>query len=226
MFNPKALLIDMDDTLFEERTYVESGFRAVAAFLEAEHDLPADYSFPSMLAFFELEGRGRVFDRIIERFEVRRADGQVNACIDHYRNHKPQIELYPGVRTCLEGLSQTFKLGLVSNGLPLMQQHKLDALAIAGLFNTVVLCDGIGAPKPSAEGILQAMTALGVSAEQTVMIGDNPDTDGAAATAAAVAFIRVKSERFVSIPWLGPEVAQFADVACLLQMPTDTGAVH
>ena len=223
MFSPKALLIDMDDTLFDERTYVESGFRAVAAFLEAERDLPADYSFPSMMAFFDLEGRGRVFDRIIERFEVRRADGLVNACVKHYRNHKPHIELYVGVRKCLEGLAQTHKLGLVSNGLPLMQQHKLDALAISDLFDTVVLCDGIAAPKPSPKGLLQAMAELGVTAEQTLMIGDNPDTDGAAAAAAGIRFVRVKSERFAHAPSKAPGVGQFVDVIALLQKPVSKG---
>ena len=50
-----ALLIDLDDTLYDERTYVLSGFRAVAeelaqrhprldaAALAAEHRLPEDY---------------------------------------------------------------------------------------------------------------------------------------------------------------------------------------
>jgi len=221
--NPKALLIDMDDTLFEERTYVDSGFRAVAAFLEAERDLPADYSLPSMRAFFDLEGRGRVFDRIIERFEIRGAEGLVNACIKHYRNHVPQVELYPGVRSCLKDLSQSYKLGLVSNGLPLMQQRKLDALAISDLFDTVVFCDGIDAPKPSATGVLQAMTELGVSAEQVMMIGDNPDTDGAAAAAACIPFVRVKSERFAHAPSLGPEIRHFIDVVTVLQKPMSKG---
>lgn len=221
MLNPKALLIDMDDTLFEERTYVDSGFRAVAEFLEAERDLPADYSLPSMRAFFNLEGRGRVFDRIIERFEIRRAEGLVKACIEHYRNHIPQIELYPGARNCLEGLSRSYKLGLVSNGLPLMQQRKLDALAISDLFDTVVFCDGIGAPKPSATGVLHAMSELGVSAEKILMIGDNPDTDGAAAAAAGVSFVRVKSDRFAGVPSLGLEISEFAGIITLLQKSSD-----
>jgi len=221
--NPKALLIDMDDTLFEERTYVDSGFRSVAAFLEAERDLPADYSLPSMRAFFDLEGRGRVFDRIIERFEIRRAEGLVKACIEHYRNHIPQIELYPGVRSCLEALSKSYKLGLVSNGLPLMQQRKLDALAISDLFDTVVFCDGIGAPKPSPTGVVHAASELDVSVEQTLMIGDNPDTDGAAAAAAGIPFIRVKSDRFAGVSSLGSEIGEFTSVTAWLEKLASKG---
>lgn len=219
MFSPKALLIDMDDTLFRERDHVESGFQAVASFLEAERDLPSDYSFPSMIAFFELEGRGQVFDRIIERFEIRKPEGLVAACVDIYRNHIPQIELYSGVRDCLADLADEYALALVSNGLPVMQQNKLDALAIEGFFNSVIFCDGIGAPKPSPAGIHEALATLNVSADEAVMIGDNPETDGAAAAAAGVPFIRVRSDRFTHLECDGAEVTQFAGVLSLLSRP-------
>ena len=216
MFSAKALLIDMDDTLYRERDYVESGFQAVASFLEAERDLPSDYSFPSMIAFLELEGRGRVFDRIIERFEIRNPEGLAEACVDIYRNHIPQIELYSGVRDCLADLANKYALALVSNGLRVMQQNKLDALAIEGLFKSVIFCDGIGAPKPSPAGIHEALKALNFSADEALMIGDNPETDGTAAAAAGVSFIRVKSDRFAHVECEGAEVNQFADVVSLL----------
>lgn len=226
MFTPKALLIDMDDTLFRERDYVESGFQAVASFLEAERDLPSDYSFPSMIAFLELEGRGKVFDRIIERFEIRRTEGLVAACIDMYRNHAPQIELYSGVRNSLAALANDYALALVSNGLPVMQQHKLDALGVADFFDAVVFCDGIGSPKPSPIGIQSALEDIGVAATEAVMIGDNPETDGQAAAAAGVSFIRVRSDRFAHLDSDCPEVAQFTDVMSLLLKLADQGTAR
>ena len=193
---PKALLIDLDDTLYEERSYVESGFRAVADYLEAERDLPADYSYPSMLAFLELEGRGKVFDRIIERFEVRNADGLVSKCVEVYRDHTPTITVYEGVKVALGELSRDFKLGLVTNGFPLMQRHKLDALGIGAHFSSLVFCDEISAPKPSPAGLEQALRQLGAGPEEAVFVGDNPATDGAAAAALGIPFIRVKTARF------------------------------
>lgn len=216
MFSAKAVLIDLDDTLFEERHYVESGFRAVARFLEQDRDLPADYSYTSMLAFLELEGRGKVFDRIIERFEVRHADGLVERCVAVYREHMPEIKLYPDVADTLERLSADFPLALVTNGLPTMQQNKIKALGIEPFFGSVVLCDGLSAPKPAPDGLLQAMSDLDVKPRETVFIGDNPATDGAAAHAAHVPFIRVRTKRFAETPSNDTGIATFSDVMDLL----------
>ena len=38
----KAILFDLDDTLYGEKTYVASGFRAVARDLESEIGIPCD----------------------------------------------------------------------------------------------------------------------------------------------------------------------------------------
>lgn len=219
---PKALLIDMDDTLFPERAYVESGFQAVAQFLEETRDLPADYSLPSMLAFLELEGRGAIFDRIIERFEIRNSDGLVPECVEVYRGHKPSIAAYEGVQEALGLLNSSYDLALVTNGHPMMQRQKLEALALEPYFQTIVYCDDIGAPKPSKRGLELALDTLGVAAEDCVFVGDNPDTDGLAALAAGVPFLRVRSKRFAAIDMQAKQVSTFAEVPDYLETSAHT----
>lgn len=216
MPRPEALIIDLDDTLFEERDYVMSGFRAVAAFLEQERDLPADYSLPCMQAFFELEGRGKVFDRVIERFDVRNPEGLVQACVEAYRSHRPDIELYDGAAGALAALEQEFPLALVTNGLPEMQQRKVDALEVSPFFRSIIYCDALGAPKPSPKGVQEALNSLGVAAGDALMIGDNPETDGAAAAAAGVGFVRIATPRFAHCVSDAPTLARFSDVPAFL----------
>lgn len=209
---PKALLIDLDDTLFPERAYVESGFRAVAAFLEEARQLPADYSFPSMMAFLELEGRGAIFDRIIERFEIRGAEGLVEECVKVYRAHTPEIQAYEGVETTLKALRDLCGMALVTNGHPDMQQRKLDALGFEYFFEAVIFCDKILAPKPALGGVELALSKLGASADDCVFIGDNPNTDGMAAARAGIPFLRVRTERFDGVEMVAPEVSAFSEV--------------
>lgn len=209
---PQALLIDLDDTMFPESSYVESGFRAVAQFLEETRDLPADYSFPSMMAFLELEGRGAIFDRIIERFEIRNSEGLVAECVDVYRAHKPNIQAYEGVKGALADLSDRYALALVSNGLPAMQQRKLDSLGFEDFFDAVVFCDAINAPKPATQGLKQALDRLGVFPQDCVFIGDNPNTDGMAASNAGVPYLRVRTERFGHLDMAAPQVSTFSEV--------------
>ena len=222
MIAPKAILVDMDDTLFDEHDYVKSGFQAVASFLERERSVPADYSYPSMVAFWELEGRGLVFDRIIERFEIRSSDGLVQACIDTYRHHMPDIKPYDGARDTLLKLRDIAPLALVTNGLPVMQKNKLNALELMSCFDEVVFCDALHAPKPSPKGLLKALSDMSVAPEDAVMIGDNPETDGAAAAAAETAFIRVYTQRFAHVTSNGYMVPHFNDVPAFLN--NDLGA--
>ena len=219
---PQALLIDLDDTLFPERAYVESGFQAVARFLEETRDLPADYSLPSMLAFLELEGRGAIFDRIIERFEIRNSDGLVSECVEVYRAHQPSIVAYDGVEEALGALKNSYDLALVTNGHPMMQKQKLEALSLEPFFQMVVYCDEVGAPKPSVKGLEVALDALCVAAKDCVFVGDNPDTDGTAAQAAGVPFLRVRSERFATIDMQAKQVSTFAEVPNYLQTSAHT----
>ena len=219
---PQALLIDLDDTLYPERAYVESGFQAVALFLEETRDLPADYSLPSMLAFLELEGRGAIFDRIIERFEIRNSGGLVPECVEVYRAHKPSIVAYEGVESALRELKRNYDLALVTNGHPMMQRQKLEALALEPYFQTVVYCDELGAPKPSKRGLEVALDALGAAAKDCVFVGDNPDTDGLAAEAAGVPFLRVRSERFAAIDMQAKQVSKFAEVPSYLETSAHT----
>lgn len=217
MFTPKAILLDLDDTLFDERRYVESGFRAVADFLERERDLPADYSYPSMLAFLELEGRGRIFDRVIERFEIRQADGLVDQCISTYRAHSPDIDLYEGVRTLLDSLAPRYSMALVTNGAPEMQAKKIKSLDVGKYFDSIVFCDGLGTPKPAPEGLYAALSDLQVSSGDALFVGDNPQTDGAAAAAAGVDFVRIRTPRFAEVHSNAPELGEFSKLASLLK---------
>lgn len=63
--------------------------------------------------------------------------------------------------------------------------------------NAICFCAGrddfdyFGKPKPDM--LLQALDALAVDPEQAVMVGDNPETDGAAARAAGLDFIQIVS---------------------------------
>lgn len=70
-------------------------------------------------------------------------------------------------------------------------RQKLEAMNAAQLFEVVIASGEPGGPKrlkPDPEGYLLAAKALGVSAEQCLVIGDRDDADGAAAKVAGMAF--------------------------------------
>ena len=74
-------------------------------------------------------------------------------------------------------------------------QQKLEALGANGLFDVVVASgepDGPPRLKPHPGGMLRAASALGIEPARCLVIGDRPDADGRAASAAGMAFRHVR----------------------------------
>ena len=73
-------------------------------------------------------------------------------------------------------------------------RRKLEALGATSLFEVIVASGEPSGPtrlKPHPSGVLRAAAALGVEPARCLVIGDRPDADGLAASAAGMAFRRV-----------------------------------
>ena len=69
------------------------------------------------------------------------------------------------------------RMGLVTNGRIASQQPKIDGLGIAGYFDAILISEAEGVRKPDPEIFRRASSRLGVTAGETVMVGDNPEAD-------------------------------------------------
>lgn len=214
-----ALLIDLDDTLYDERSYVLSGFRAVAAELAGRYpNLDAQALAAAMEAELDAHGRGRIFDVVLEQAGI--GPDVIGDMIRVYREHRPVISLWPGVADTLRFLAKTYRLAIVTDGLATMQARKLEALGVGELVDEVLLCWEYEAPKPSPACYLEAMRKLEAFPAQSVVIGDNPGHDMAAAAAAGCRSIRVRTGRFSGqahgdFP-PDAEAAHFVEIAAVL----------
>lgn len=217
-----ALLIDLDDTLYDERTYVLSGFRAVAAELARQYPHIRPRALTAvMTAELDARGRGKVFDRALAQAGLPADPGLVRDLVQLYREHRPQIRLWPGVEAALVQLRRDWRLAVVTDGLPMMQRRKVEALGLPRLVDDVLLCWEHEAPKPSPVAYRKALQRFGFEPAAAVVIGDNPHHDMAAAAAVGCAAIRVRTGRFADLPADASvtEVADFAAAAALLQLP-------
>ncbi len=188
----RAILFDMDDTLYPERAYVMSGFRAVAAWAEGRCGIPAEEGYAELEQLFESGVRGDTFDRWLAEFGQ---DGTlVSEAVGVYRGHAPQIEPYAAVTPLLARLKQNSALGIVSDGYLDVQRGKLDALGLRNWFNVIVFSDEMGreAWKPSPLAFQAALEYLQVAPSDAVYVGDNPKKDFLGARRAGVASIWLK----------------------------------
>jgi len=170
------LVFDLDDTLFEELTYVRSGFRAVAAFLEERRLLPADAA--SAFLWEDLQrGRGQNFDRLLQKYGIY-SKKLVGESLAVYRAHRPEIKPYPEAVKCLRRLAEYPKY-LVTDGNKLAQRKKMAALGIGGYFKYCYLthCYGRKNAKPVPYCFLKICERERVEPEEIVYIADNPHKD-------------------------------------------------
>ena len=175
----RAVVFDLDDTLYPEREYVLSGFGAVADWVEREYRVPADATYGELSTLFEQGVRGNTFDRWLSQSPIPRS--LVPQLIQIYRDHTPVIRAFPEVPALLANLRGRYRVGLVTDGIGSVQRLKLHGLGLANAFDAVVFSDDLDdrrkAWKPSPRPFLAVTAQLGVAAADAVYVGDNPEKD-------------------------------------------------
>src|SRR5258708_10301128 len=94
---------DLDDTLYDERSYVESGLRAVADFGYAEFGWNRQASFQFMIDILDRRGRGTIFNEWLASHGVTQKS-LVRECVHIYRHHTPHLRLDSHARKPLSSL--------------------------------------------------------------------------------------------------------------------------
>jgi putative hydrolase of the HAD superfamily len=170
----QAVVFDLDDTLFPERSYVLSGFRAVAEHAAASHGADAVKGYAELVRLFESGVRAHTFDLWTETIGLPRTS--VADFVRVYRDHVPQLQPFPEAEGLLRELKGRVKIGLVSDGWSAVQRGKLEALGLASYFDAVVFSDDLGGRafwKPSTAPFEAVLAQLGVPPPQAVYVADN-----------------------------------------------------
>ncbi|MEE9196783.1 MAG: HAD hydrolase-like protein, partial [bacterium] len=147
----RAVLFDLDDTLYPEISFVRSGFRTVAQHLADTESLAEEELFERLMSVLKRDGRGRVFDTVLREVGQNRP-GLVAVLVRVYRTHRPNIRLFKDVEPGLQRLrAMGLRMGIVTDGLASVQRNKIGALRLEPLVDTLVCTDevGPGQEKPS-----------------------------------------------------------------------------
>ena len=171
------LVFDLDDTLYDEITYVESGFRAVANFAEDRWQLDRHRMYEELQSVMISAGRGQVFDAVLAHNNCY-SKNNVKRCLGVYRRHFPSIAIHDAGNRCLSRF-QAGPMYLVTDGNKLVQYNKVCALGVQSRFKRILITHrfGVDKAKPSPYCFELIAEAEGVSAEGVFYIGDNPEKD-------------------------------------------------
>ena len=105
----------------------------------------------------------------------RLSDELANRIADRFtRYREEEMFVFPGAHEAIDELKALgVKLALVTNGAADTQRAKVERFALAHRFDHVQIEGEHGFGKPDERAYLHAMDALGVTAPETWMIGDN-----------------------------------------------------
>lgn len=166
----RGVVFDLDDTLYSEKEYVFSGFKAVARYLgNSEYaDKLWNYFEAGKLALDELLS------------EISRQD-EKEECLTIYREHSPNISLYKGIPDLLKALRDAnIQIGIITDGRAIGQRAKINALGLPALVDEIIITDELGGVRfrqPNSISFRIMQTKWQIPFEEMLYIGDNPEKD-------------------------------------------------
>lgn len=182
MYKPKWLLIDADDTLWENNVYYEHAFEKFVDLLDHSH-LSAG-QVRSVLDEIEIDsirvngygavnfGRNmRACYRTLAEKPATEQDLDEVMRLAHEILDKP-IQLIEGVTETLRYLTERYHLTLFSKGQPEEQQAKVERSGVAGYFHSCRIVR-----EKHAAAYLQIVSEHGMEADSTWMVGNSPKSD-------------------------------------------------
>jgi putative hydrolase of the HAD superfamily len=187
----RAVIFDLDDTLYPYRRFLASGFRAIAAHLAETHGSDRLATLRTLIRASRGPARGREIQVCLAALQL--PDHLAGTLAAQLRDHTPSLRLPRiSLRTLAALRGDGWRIGVLTNGDPAVQARKCEALALAPHVDAIVFASqhGSGAGKPEVEPFLHACRLLETPASRAVMVGDSEECDVAGALAAGMAAIR------------------------------------
>ena len=183
------IVFDLDDTLYDEITYVRSSLFKVAVYLSEKYNIDKDIIYVELNDVLKKKGRGNIFNIVLNNYGIY-SKIEVKKCLSVYRNNTPKIKLFDEAINCLKRFSD-YRKYLVTDGNKMVQTKKINALGLNKYFVKALPTHnfGISNAKPSTYVFHKILDWENASPHQLVYIGDNPMKD----------FVNLKKEGFKTI---------------------------
>jgi len=179
----RAVVFDLDDTLYPYRRFVISGFAAAAVHLHRTCGIDQRLTVQTLIAASHSPNRGREVQACLEALDL--PPELAPELVTIVRSHRPALLLPQPVRHMLVTLRAAgWRLGVLTNGPAAIQSRKVEAMRIDQYVDRVVYAieHGSGAGKPEPEPFAEIARQLDVPAGHIVFVGDDEvcDVEGSA----------------------------------------------
>lgn len=224
---PRAILLDLDDTLCDYSTARERRLRiALGNASGLAHDAPElDALIEASIA---MQPHGAEHFRELLAQHGYDGEDRVDAAIAWFRaNRFHGLELFPDSIRVLERLrygpvgTAPRPLGIITNGPAEVQREKVALLQIRPLVDFVIISGEFGTSKPDPAIYAAALEQTGTTPDETVFIGDSAEHDIAGAQASGMRSVWINRH---ASPWRGSERAPDRVVRHIGEVPRLVGS--
>ena len=162
-----VIVFDLDDTLYKEVSFVESGFNVIASQL-------GNLSYADEMMSSWRNGKN-AFEQLIVNHSLA---SSVEELLTVYRTHVPTIALDISIVATLDALVENGKiLGIITDGRSVTQRNKINALGLHRWFpdDNIIISEEFGSSKPDARNYIFFMSKY--PGKTYTYIGDNISKD-------------------------------------------------
>lgn len=190
------LLLDVDDTLYDQLKPFEDAYQMVFS----HYDAPIDQLFIKSRYYseevFDLVNDGKMDQHEMHIYRMSKAFSFLGFKItkeeaqlfqSHYEQNQRKIEIAPEMRKLLnEAKSQGLTLGIITNGPTEHQSNKIKQLKLTDWVqkDNIFISDELGIAKPNIEIFRVVEQKMGIDRENSYYIGDSYRNDVVGAKAA------------------------------------------
>lgn len=213
----RAVVFDLDDTLYPERRFALSGFRSAAEAVASTFACDARFVLSVLVRSYRRGLRQEAFQAACR--DARLPPEAVTTMLGAYRSHTPRLVLPRESRLTLERCREMGAVAILTNGDPNVQRAKVRALGVEALVDAVVYAaehhvDG----KPAVEAFRAVERVLNVEARACLMVGDTWEKDVVGALSAGWRSVWKRTRRAASCGDVPERVAVVTRLAELPQV--------
>src|SRR5215212_5369804 len=186
----RAVLFDLDDTLFDHQASSRAGLLAVREVFPSLASEPFDAFEQRYRIILEevhllvlsgelspADARSRRFGRFLSETFAPCADDVELAAAAYFAGFRASRRPVAGAVALLQHLRTHVKIGVVTNNVLAEQVEKLRHLEFAALVDVLVASEEVGVAKPHPKIFHAALERLACTPDQVVMVGDNWEND-------------------------------------------------
>jgi putative hydrolase of the HAD superfamily len=185
-----TIIFDLDDTLYNERSFVFGCFQEVCSYLSKKYDVRFSVLYESIRGIFREHGRGKIFNILCKKYNF---DEKIDDLVNIYRNAMPNIKLYDDSRLFITKFRSKYNLGIITDGKASVQWNKIKLLGLSDYVDKIIVTDDYGLSnwKPNTFSYNMILSCFNTSPSQSIYVGDNPHKDFVGAKELGIHTVRI-----------------------------------